>query len=693
MKNWLKNLLLAAGLITTVTCPAAAQQITVAADGSGQFKTIQEAINSLPAHAEKNRTIVVGKGIYREQLYIDGKDHLTLRGAGEALTWVKVSLAREAARCAGKTDDWGVATINVRNSPDLTLENLTVVNSYGLDSPDETTIPCPADASGQKKISGNTHQMALRAFAGSPRMKFVHCTFRAYGGDTVSPWDTEAGQFYFKDCTMEGGVDFYCPRGWAYAENCRFICHSTSAAIWHDGSGNKDSKTVLKNCSFEGDAGYKLGRFHRESQFYLIGCTFDENLADADIYQAASGPGTPAWGRRVYYSGCQRAGGNYSWLQDNLTTAAGAPLAKHINAAWTFGGTWDPVSGKVSAPVAKASAPAAAAAPAVVVTKDSVAERMLVFQRAIGGWPKAVGEKKVDYTKAQTLAERAQTRKDAGRKDATIDNNATTREISYLLGAFKKTNNPAYREAAERGIRYLLLMQHKNGGFPQFYPDSSSYRAQITYNDNAMVRALRTLRSVARKEGDFALVDPTLAPQAEAAVQRGIQCMLKTQYVQNGTLTAWCAQHDRRTLLPCKARAFELASLSGMETVGIVEFLMEVENPTPEIKQSIEAAVAWLNKVKMEGYAVKDVDDSTQPAGKDRRVVAEPGSTLWARFYDLETNQPIYVGRDGVKHAALADIEHERRVGYAYNGTWPAKVLAKEYPKWQHQWVNGKSRL
>jgi PelA/Pel-15E family pectate lyase len=690
MRKWLKNLLLAAGLTALVTCPAAAQQITVAADGSGQFRTIQEAINSLPNPADKPRTIFVKKGTYREQLYIDGKSNLTLRGQSAKHTIITVALAREAARCAGNQDDWGVATVNVRNSPDLTFENLTVVNSYGQDAPEQQEISCPTDPAGRKQLSKTTHQMALRTFAGSPRMKFVRCTFRAYGGDTVSPWDTEGGQFYFKDCTMEGGVDFYCPRGWAYAENCRFICHNTSAAIWHDGSGHKDAKTVLKNCRFEGDPGFKLGRYHRESQFYLVGCKFPRDMADADIYHATSGPGTPVWGRRVYYSDCHRKGGDFAWHQDNLASAEGAPKMKQINAAWTFGGRWNP-EGKTSG--AQPAVATAAAAPVVAVAQDSMAERMLVYQRAIGGWPKAVGEKKVDYSHPMTAAERAATRQDAGRKDATIDNNATTREITYLLGAFKRTSNPAYRQAAERGIRYLLLMQQRSGGFPQYYPDSSSYRAQITYNDNAMIRALRVLKDVAAKKGDYALVDFALVPQAEQAVQRGIQCILKTQYVQRGKLTAWCAQHDRRTLLPCKARAFELPTLSGAESVGIVEFLMDVDNPTPEIKRSIEAAVAWLDQVKMAGYTVKDVDDPTQPTGKDRRVVAEPGATLWARFYDLETNQPVYVGRDGVKHASLADIEHERRVGYAYNGTWPEKVLVKSYPKWQHQWVNGKSRL
>jgi PelA/Pel-15E family pectate lyase len=84
--------------------------------------------------------------------------------------------------------------------------------------------------------------------------------------------------------------------------------------------------------------------------------------------------------------------------------------------------------------------------------------------------------------------------------------------------------------------------------------------------------------------------------------------------------------------------------------------------------------------------AVADITDAAQPTGHDRVLVASPGSTLWARFYDLDTNKPIYVGRDGVKHARLADIENERRVGYVYAATWPEKLLTREYPKWQQKW-------
>jgi PelA/Pel-15E family pectate lyase len=347
----------------------------------------------------------------------------------------------------------------------------------------------------------------------------------------------------------------------------------------------------------------------------------------------------------------------------SLTTAPGA---------WALGRP----AGKVAVPLAATASPT-----------DSTAEKMLAFQRSVGGWPKAVNDVKVDYTRRMSPDDLKAAHRDESREDATIDNNATTREITYLLTAYKNTNNLAYRQGAEKGIRYLLKMQQPSGGFPQYYPESNLYRAQITYNDNAMVRALQVLKSVADKKGDYALVDASLVAPAQRAVAQGVQCILKTQFKQKGKLTVWCAQHDRITLLPCKARAFELASLSGDESVGITEFLMSLDQPTPEVRQAIAAAVSWFEASKIPNMAVKEIADPKQPKGRDRVMVPEQGSTLWARFYDLETNQPIYVGRDGVKHAQLADIEVERRTGYVYASNWPEKLLTREYPKWQQKWA------
>ena len=58
---------------------------------------------------------------------------------------------------------------------------------------------------------------------------------------------------------------------------------------------------------------------------------------------------------------------------------------------------------------------------------------------------------------------------------------------------------------------------------------------------------------------------------------------------------------------------------------------------------------------------------------------------LWARFYELGTNRPIFLGRDSVVRYAFAEIELERRIGYSYYGTWPATLLSRDYPDWRRK--------
>jgi len=313
-------------------------QIVVDANGKGDFKTIQGAINSLPETSATPRTIFIRNGVYNEKLYIE-KHNIILLGENREKTIITQSIARDAWRCL-HNEDWGVATVNTDGN-DLTLQNLTIINSFGFDSKGEITIPCATDTLTNKKtITKNSHQMALRTM-NSTRLKAINCRFRAFGGDTVSPWNAQEGMFYFKDCIMEGGVDFYCPRGWAWAENCHFISHTGTAAIWHDGSRHEDSKTVLKNCTFEGFDGFNLGRYHRDAQFYLINCTFPENMADKDIYLVPTS-NIIQWGRRVYYYNTHRKGGDYAWHKDNLHMAKGSPSPEQITVDWLFNGRWHP---------------------------------------------------------------------------------------------------------------------------------------------------------------------------------------------------------------------------------------------------------------------------------------------------------------------------------------------------------------
>jgi PelA/Pel-15E family pectate lyase len=67
-------------------------------------------------------------------------------------------------------------------------------------------------------------------------------------------------------------------------------------------------------------------------------------------------------------------------------------------------------------------------------------------------------------------------------------------------------------------------------------------------------------------------------------------------------------------------------------------------------------------------------------------LVADSNSVIWARFYDMETNEPFFAGRDSQRHKTLAEVENERRIGYAWYGNWPLKLLTTEYPEWKLTW-------
>jgi pectinesterase len=315
-------------------------KIIVSKTGKDNYRSIQGAINSLSDTGSAPRFIFIRNGIYKEKLYIE-KNNIVLQGEDREKTIITQSIARDAWRCL-HNEDWGVATMNVDGN-DITLKNMTITNSYGFDWKKDETIYCASDTiSKQKTIAKNGHQMALRTM-NTTRLKAINCRFKAFGGDTVSPWNVDNGMFYFKDCVLEGGVDFYCPRGWAFAENCEFISHSGPAAIWHDGSKHEDSKTVLKNCSFKGFGGFKLGRYHRDAQFYLINCSFAENMADEAIYRVPVPGNIILWGHRVYFYNCHRKGGDYAWHANNLSSAPASPDPASINAHWVFGSRWNPL--------------------------------------------------------------------------------------------------------------------------------------------------------------------------------------------------------------------------------------------------------------------------------------------------------------------------------------------------------------
>ena len=297
-------------------------QIVVAKDGSGQFRKIQEALNSVAKDNARNVIILIKKGTYNEKLFIE-RSFVTLVGEDRDSTRIVYAELRENW-VRDHNNDWGSAVVNIDSlASDVTLANLTVHNNYGslYDTP--------------------KHQFAVRGWG--TRVIVLNCTIIADGADTISLWDREDGMYYHANCKFEGWVDYVCPRGWCYITDSRFFGHNLSASIWHDGSTDKDQKLVIRYSSFDGVSGFPLGRHHRDAAMYLLDCIFSRSMADRPIYLPDSPNSHPwIWGTRHYFFNCHREGGDYDWFKDNLAEAGGSPAADVIDAKWTFAGKWNP---------------------------------------------------------------------------------------------------------------------------------------------------------------------------------------------------------------------------------------------------------------------------------------------------------------------------------------------------------------
>ena len=321
----LGQVLLLMALLSTPLPAQPAPDLIVAADGSGDVLTIQAALDLIPEDNAERIRIFIKPGTYVEKLFIQ-RNCVSLEGSDPMTTIIHFPILRRTWRQT-HTDDWGAASVNIQAS-DLVLRNLTVLNDYG-------------DLDGDRD-----HQFAVRLMSGT-RIIFDNCRFISGGGDTVSLWDSDSGQYYHRDCYFDGYVDLLCPRGWCYVTHSNFMQRKRTATLWHDGSRGKTQKLVVRNSHFDGVPGFKLGRRHRDGQFILLDCSFAAEMADEAIYRVTY-PDDPArdaanlWGDRNFYQNCSRMGGDYSWHGNEPESWQKGVGAEEITATWTFEGRWDP---------------------------------------------------------------------------------------------------------------------------------------------------------------------------------------------------------------------------------------------------------------------------------------------------------------------------------------------------------------
>lgn len=306
-----------------------------------------------------------------------------------------------------------------------------------------------------------------------------------------------------------------------------------------------------------------------------------------------------------------------------------------------------------------------------------IAENLLRFQNEDGGWPA-----NLDWLALIDVDEIRKLRNNTIGQ-STFDNRNIYPQIEYLAKVAYVTGLPRYRQAATRGLEYILQEQRATGGWRGRDVDA------ITFNDDVMVGIMRLLLDIRENAPHFDWLEPEMQNRLTQTLERAIEVTLKCQIQVDDSKTAWCQQHDHLTFQPVKARTYELPSITALESTGVVRFLMELPNPTPEVITAIESAIAWFESAKIEGlrietFPITPVRFEGFTARIDRRVVEDPQAPpIWARFYDIETNRPFFCNRDGIKVDHLAEVKLERRAGYAWYGTWPARLSERDYPAWK----------
>jgi PelA/Pel-15E family pectate lyase len=306
-----------------------------------------------------------------------------------------------------------------------------------------------------------------------------------------------------------------------------------------------------------------------------------------------------------------------------------------------------------------------------------IADNLLRFQNPDGGWPKNVdwlGDMERDEVLSK-LSDRE--------RPSTCDNRNTYPQIEYLARVHTRTGQQNYRIGAERGLAFILATQHKSGGWRGADVDA------ITFNDDLMTGVMGLLLDIVEGKDYYAWITSDQRQRVRKALDRAVDVTLRCQIVVAGERTGWCQQHDHRTLKPAKARSYELPSITAMETSGIVEFLMRIEHPKSDVVVAVTSAVRWLERSRIPGIRLEKLDTESvtdlPEAYRRYEMRAVPdvkAPSVWARYYEIDTNRPFFCNRDGIKVYTLAEVDLERRIGYAWYGHWPERILSAEYPGW-----------
>ncbi len=674
----------------------------VAKDGSGDFRTIQEAIASLPKEPPKGGRwfVRIRPGIYREKLVAPrGTPPVTLMGQDLTSTIITGEDFAETPKPEGGTLGTFASAGTQIFSDDFGAFNVTFQNSHGAGS------------------------QAVAVRLAGDRGRFLKCRFLGWQ-DTLL---LEQGRHFFQECFIEGSVDFIFGGATAFFEGCQLHCLASGCIAAPSTPEEQRHGFAFADCRISAEKGVKvlLGRPWKAfgSAVFLRTLALEgirpegwDNWNDPAREQTARfaefprkgqegslAPRVP-WARRLTAEEAAKLtpstvlGGTDQWEPPLFHTPDERlpKIAEEVHDQWEAdlkrsAEQMAADKAALAAEVQAAGLPAPIPAPEAEDFKiekkapewfgseeaQRLAEVIVSFQTPSGGWSKHVAYDQGPRKPGMHWT--SQGVKDAWHYVGTFDNRSTTEQMRLLAQVFQATGRTEFRDSFLKGLAYIFDAQYPSGGWPQVYPMSGGYHDAITYNDNAMTLVLGLLQGIAAGAPEFAFVPEKERAAAAAAVAAGVQCILKCQVVQDGRKTVWCAQHDPFFLAPYSARLKEPASLSGAESMEILRFLMRLPNEVPGQREAITEGLAWFERSKLIGWrAVK----------RDGRNLWEQDPTatepMWARFYDLHTNQPIFAGaQDGIVYDSFETMARNNVFGYAFFTPKPQELLVKEVPKWR----------
>ncbi len=237
-----------------------AQQVVVAADGSGSYRTVQAALDAVPVGNRTPFTIFIRKGTYREKLTLNKRqDFVKLVGEGFDPTGVVLTFNDYKGRLTQTGD-----TLTTSNSAtlrvfaaDFSAENLTVQNTAGAAT------------------------QAVAAWVYGDRAQFKNCRFLGFR-DTLYPYGYGSRQLY-QGCYIEGTTDAVLGSATALFEDCTLVCKPGGVCLLAPSTPDTVRYGfVLQRCRITGDAPagtYFVARPWKPfAKAVLLNCTLDAVL-------------------------------------------------------------------------------------------------------------------------------------------------------------------------------------------------------------------------------------------------------------------------------------------------------------------------------------------------------------------------------------------------------------------------------